>query len=327
MTERADAAAGAVTEQAPGANDDLLGRVLRADSLGGVDPAPDGLTAEAPEQEGEQAEHAPEPAPLPLATEALAARRKELGMSREDVAAQLKFAARQIQALEEGRFEALPAGTFARGMVRSYARLLKLDPAPVLAQIGTGPRSVSAPMEHAVSLREPVPFSDGSRRVNLVYAVLSIGVLLAVLGLGYDWYRDNNRPAAAPAPVSQNVPQPVATATAALPQAAPPISAEDAAGPPGNATPVAVAATPPVAGGKRRIVMKFDRESWVEVKNRHGATLLSQLNPAGSEKMIEGEAPFSLVIGNAANVRVTYNEQPVDLRPHFKVDVARFTLD
>ena len=36
MTERADAATGAVTEPTPGANDDLLGRVLRADSLGGV---------------------------------------------------------------------------------------------------------------------------------------------------------------------------------------------------------------------------------------------------------------------------------------------------
>ena len=79
--------------------------------------------------------------------------------------------------------------------------------------------------------------------------------------------------------------------------------------------------------GKRRIVMRFEKESWVEVKAGNGATLISQINPAGTEKVIEGDPPFSLIIGNAANVRVTYNEQPVDLRPYFRVDVARLKLD
>ena len=37
--------------------------------------------------------------------------------------------------------------------------------------------------------------------------------------------------------------------------------------------------------------------------------------------------PFDVVIGNAANVRLKYNDAPVDLRPYFKVDVARLTLE
>jgi len=32
------------------------------------------------------------------------------------------------------------------------------------------------------------------------------------------------------------------------------------------------------------------------------------------------------VIGNAQHVRVRYNDSPVDLGPHTKVEVARFTL-
>jgi cytoskeleton protein RodZ len=72
-------------------------------------------------------------------------------------------------------------------------------------------------------------------------------------------------------------------------------------------------------------VLRFEKESWVEIKARNG-TLLSQLNPAGSEKTVEGDPPFQLTIGNAPSVQVTYNDQPVDLKPHFKVDVARFTL-
>ena len=57
----------------------------------------------------------------------LARARAARGFTLEDVAQQLKFGSRQLEALEQDRFDRLPSGTFARGMVRSYARLLKLD--------------------------------------------------------------------------------------------------------------------------------------------------------------------------------------------------------
>jgi len=65
----------------------------------------------------------------------------------------------------------------------------------------------------------------------------------------------------------------------------------------------------------------------VEVKDGEGKTLLSQLNPAGASKEIEGTPPFSVIIGNAANVRVTYRNAPVDLKPYVRVEVARLTLE
>jgi cytoskeleton protein RodZ len=89
----------------------------------------------------------------------------------------------------------------------------------------------------------------------------------------------------------------------------------------------APAAPPPAAKGNRRIVLKFERPSWVEIRGRDGRILLSQLNSAGSEQMIEGMPPFSLVIGNAQHVRLSYDDREVDLAPHVKVEVARFTLD
>jgi cytoskeleton protein RodZ len=54
---------------------------------------------------------------------------------------------------------------------------------------------------------------------------------------------------------------------------------------------------------------------------------MAQLNPAGSERVVEGRPPFSVVIGNAHHVRITYDDRPVDLTPHIRVEVARFTLD
>ncbi len=35
---------------------------------------------------------------------------------------------------------------------------------------------------------------------------------------------------------------------------------------------------------------------------------------------------LSVVIGNAADVRLTYNDREVDLEPHTRVSVARLTL-
>jgi hypothetical protein len=37
--------------------------------------------------------------------------------------------------------------------------------------------------------------------------------------------------------------------------------------------------------------------------------------------------PLQLTVGNANGVEVTHNEQPVNLGPHTKVNVARLTLE
>jgi len=80
------------------------------------------------------------------------------------------------------------------------------------------------------------------------------------------------------------------------------------------------------SGGKNRIELNFDQLSWVEIKQANGKILLSQLNQPGTRQVIEGVPPFDVVIGNAANVRLKYDGEAVDLRPYFKVDVARLTL-
>jgi cytoskeleton protein RodZ len=42
--------------------------------------------------------------------------------------------------------------------------------------------------------------------------------------------------------------------------------------------------------------------------------------------VVAGKPPYSLVIGTAPVVRLTYNGREVDLAPHTRVAVARFTL-
>ena len=264
--------------------------------------------------------------------EELARARAALGFSIADVAQQLKFASRQIEALEQGRFGELPTGTFARGMVRAYARLLKLDSEPLVQRIAA---QTATPDNAAAvaSVRRPIPITDSARRTNLIYAALSLAILVVIAGVVFEWQRERSGtakltfvPAAAQDPLqAAQEPQRTSVASSMTAPNLTPMSQPEAAPPA-----VAAAESPKAAGGTgntKRIVMKFERTSWVEIRGRDGKVLTSQLNAGGSEQTIEGRPPFALVIGNAQHVRLSYDDRPIDLAPHVKVEVARFTLD
>jgi len=263
----------------------------------------------------------------------LARAREAHGLALTDVAQQLKFAPRQLEALEQERFDLLPGGTFVRGMVRSYARLLKLDADPLVGRIAD---RFDAPDSNRLAdrYRQPVPFSDGTRRSTLVYLGLSLGILAAVGGVAYEWYheRPGMKQLAGPAAAAPQRPVEAPRARPLPPQAVPAQEAsaqpEEKAMTQENATvgEKTVALRPPRAVGVHRIVLRCEEEAWLEVTDALGRQLLSSLNPAGTERVVQGRPPFNLVIGNALHVRISYNDQPVDLQPHTKVEVARFTL-
>ena len=268
--------------------------------------------------------------------EALARARQTQGLALADVAQLLKFAPRQLEALEQERFEALPGATFARGMVRSYARLLKLDPEPLLRRIA-GRFSPVDSGQLAARYSQPVPFSDGGRHATLLYLALSAGVLALVGVVAYGWHREDSAPQAgiSESAGSQPVRVPLAAPSASTPAAEAETSAITVAAPLASSaeeTPASSISPPPskdpvpVRSAGNRIVLACDQEAWIEVRDAEDSLLLSSLNPAGSERVVQGKGPFSLVIGNAQNVRVSYNDRPVDLAPHTKVEVARFTL-
>jgi len=79
----------------------------------------------------------------------LAAQREAMGWTVEQIADQLKLAVRQVKALESGDYAALPNSAVTRGFVRAYAKVLKMDAAPLVAMIEaaqpTSPEVVVAP--------------------------------------------------------------------------------------------------------------------------------------------------------------------------------------
>lgn len=274
----------------------------------------------------------------------LAAAREARGLALADVAQQLKFAPRQLEALEQEQFAALPGATFAKGMVRSYARLLKLDPEPLLQRVA-GHFEVPDSNRLAARYHQPVPFSDGARKSTFVYLGLSAGVLVLVGAVAYEWHQERTAMAKAPTkatsvakaasregPKQRPAPVPVQQAVAPVPApVASPVPAPVA--PPVPAMPektkTLVAATsekPKVVSGPHRLVVRTDGEAWIEIKDSADRMLVSSLNPPGSERVVRGKPPYSLVIGNASNVTVLYDDKPIDLAPHTRQDVARLTV-
>lgn len=69
----------------------------------------------------------------------LVAARQEYGLTVEQIANHLNLAPRQVMALEADDYAALPAAAVARGFLRSYAKLMRLDPAPLLAMLAPAP--------------------------------------------------------------------------------------------------------------------------------------------------------------------------------------------
>lgn len=264
----------------------------------------------------------------------LAAAREARGLALADVAQQLKFSPRQLEALEQENIEALPGHTITRGMVRNYARLLKLDAEPLVQRIS---RRFEMPDSNRLAQRyhEAVPFSDRGRRSTLVYLGMSLGVLALVAGVAYQWHHERSVATKVPPSVASFEPAPEAGPAPVVLQEKVSIVAAPVEPPAAPAAPLAAVA--PVApkivsdpvvpkAGPPRLVVHTHADAWIEIRDSLDRMLIASLNPAGSERVVRGRPPYSLVIGNAANVRVTYGDKPIDLAPHTRHDVARLTV-
>src|SRR5918999_3432006 len=95
---------------------------------------------------------------------ALKQEREAADLAIADVAQRLKLLPRQIESLEHERFDRLPGPAIARGMVRNYARLLRLDPEPLLERMAPREQATPDPRRMAPPMRQPVPFSEGAKR-------------------------------------------------------------------------------------------------------------------------------------------------------------------
>ncbi|MBV2233955.1 MAG: DUF4115 domain-containing protein [Sterolibacterium sp.] len=284
---------------------------------------------------------------VPLAAtlgQSLQAARQARGLSIDDVARVIKFGARQIAAVERDDFSKLPGTTVVRGFIRSYAKLLQVDSATLLALYDQQVPAFLAATTVLPDETAPLPQFGGRdhplRRFWL--PVCGIVILLAAIAAYFFW---QPLPLSIPSMAVDSAAEPLAEVQ---PSEAASVANEKAV----DATPAVVAATTaasspaeaaeaPFTPGtvlqdvspvmdmqeSHQLVFDFDATAWVEVKDATTKVIFAQNNPPGTRQVVSGQPPFAVVVGNASRVRLRYGDRPVDLQPYTKVDVARLNLE
>jgi cytoskeleton protein RodZ len=118
----------------------------------------------------------------------LAQLRQAKGWSIDDVSARLKVPAGKMRALEAGDISQLPGTTFALGVVRSYAKMLGVDPAPFVQALrrekGEPEPDLSMPASTGTDLprgRVSVSLGGTPRRRSWWWGVAAVVVALIAL--------------------------------------------------------------------------------------------------------------------------------------------------
>lgn len=300
--------------------------------------------------------------------------REARGLSRFDVANSLKLGPRQVEAIEAEDWQSLSCTTIIRGFVRNYARLLNLDPEPLMGALHDSQMPSAPELKMTTGAAVSMPPEGKVDRKDYVRVLLGLIVLLLAIFAYFLLPQDALQSTftalksamqpntVVPEEVSVETPKageaaagdvgspeqpPVSPEQSVLSEPDPAIVAEQTAPNPASNLPVgdpvaaqsAGSAALPMADvspgtdavGLRSsgsgLLFKFAEPSWVEVRDRNGRVIFSQLSQAGSQIDIDGQAPFSLIVGNASHVSLSYKGKPVDLSKRSKDDVARLSVE
>lgn len=292
----------------------------------------------------------------------LRAARQAKNLAVDEVAKALKLSPRQIVALEDDDWSSLPCTTIIRGFVRNYARLLGVDADALMASLDLLTMPQGAELE--VTVGTPVSMPAEGRVDRRDFARVLAGLFVLALAVAAYFFfpqelwlstlsalksaTQSAEVVADKAPAAE-AEEGKASETAAVPAEAVPTAVQPAATPAAAAAsaPVSAAAATPASSSANLAanpapsasssapanasanVLKFSfaQASWVEVRDRSGQVIFSKKNDAGSEREVEGQPPFALVIGNAGYVTLQYKGKTVDLSKRSKEDVARLTLE
>lgn len=286
--------------------------------------------------------------------------REAAGLHIAALAAALKVPVKKLEALEAGRYDELPDMTFARALASSACRQLKVDPAPVLAQIPLGHRPQLGDSAQAINapfkgVGDPAPLNAMgwlSRPAVLAAIALLLGALVLVFlperqvppqadavmpppGAAPDAPALVMEPApAAVAPVADgsNPIAGTATAASAAPEAVQPLANAPVVATPADTAAVATTTTasvsPTMAVGTTGSLLSITAtgESWVEVVNGAGSVVMKRMLKTGDVIDFSTAPPYTVVLGRADAALVTVRGKPFDTAPYARNSVARFEV-
>ncbi len=269
-------------------------------------------------------------------------RARELqGWTREKVAQSMNLSLRFIEAIENDHYDLLPGVTFARGYIRSYARLMQLDENDVVVKFEqaievrqSDPVEVHNPMRMLGNFHEH-PHWNLSR----LSRVLALVVSVCMFAGGFVWaFHETFNPGPAPEVQASVRPVPVAPpavsavhgalavkSSSALPVSTtplPPVATENTPVVAENNSGTAALALPLDSSGGTPLVIKLSGDAWIRVQDATGAVLAVGMHHAGENLDLAGQAPWHIRLGNAGQVEVLVQGKTLDLSAYTRNNVA-----
>ncbi|MBO8087782.1 MAG: helix-turn-helix domain-containing protein, partial [Marichromatium sp.] len=124
--------------------------------------------------------------------------RETRGLEIARVASQLHLRPEIIEALEQDRYDALPGPVFAIGYLRNYARLLGIDPTPLIESART------VTQEQAAAQTGPRTRGNLAETTSRwLMRLISLALMAAAVAMLVLWWQ--SRPEIAPAPLADDV--------------------------------------------------------------------------------------------------------------------------
>ena len=278
----------------------------------------------------------------------LKAAREKRGLHIAALAASIKVPQRKLEALESDRYEELLDLTFTRALAQTICRTLKIDAQPVLERLpqvpGASPKlqhvsnGLNAPFRERPGRDEPADWNWLGRPV--VWGTLLVLIAAAVLAFAPSRYLDRLRGGLAPvAPSASAASSPVSFLPPAtpgptvgevlptVPLAGGAVTSTSLGAPAAVETPALATPAITLPAGSALLGLKAIGETWVEVQDARGQTLLSRKVAQGESLGLDGAVPLRLTIGNAIGTQVTFRGQLVDLKANTEGNVARLQLN
>jgi len=214
--------------------------------------------------------------------------RVHYGQSLYQIEGILRIRASQLEALEKGDIAQLPGRVYAIGFVRSYSEYLGLDGDKMVHLF----KAQSVGRKAKPDLSFPMPASESKVPNLFVIGGSLFGVLVLIGFVTFMMFPEGNK---------NGIPDVPEKLTKSRLSDAPALVGD--AGPV-NATDQGEEVSEEAAKNKSRIVLEITDASWIEIKNKEGASILRQVLKPGDIYMVPPEPGLIMSTGNAGGIKI-----------------------
>ncbi|MET7698458.1 RodZ domain-containing protein [Streptomyces sp. NPDC005485] len=232
---------------------------------------------------------------------ALRQARIEAGLTVDDVSNATRVRIAIVHAIEQDDFAPCGGDVYARGHIRTLARAVRLDPAPLLAQYDAEHGGRPAPTP-AAPLFEAERIRPERRGPNWTAAM--VAAIVAVIGfVGFTVIGGGDDGDGTKTQVAEG-----STPTASKPAAKP--TATKPADPKPDPSDSAIAAAP-----RDKVTVQVsatDGRSWISAKDHNGRLLYDGLLKQGQSKTFQDKSKINLVLGDAGAIQLYVNGKKIE---------------